>query len=106
QLTSRDVWQSWIDSIADLAHNYNVWKYCDPATNQDVGIITDETIRTGIRKVNERIALTVHLKYRVYYSGIHTPRGKLQALKNAVQPTTVDQKNQIRELYELQKKGP
>ncbi|KAF1986289.1 hypothetical protein K402DRAFT_332658, partial [Aulographum hederae CBS 113979] len=106
QLTSRDVWQSWIDSITDLALSYDVWKYCDPATTEEAGTITNDTIRTGLRKVNERITITVHQKYRIIYAGIHTPRGKLQALKDAIQPTTQDQKDQVRSLYEIQKKGP
>jgi hypothetical protein len=37
---------------------------------------------------------------------IYDPRSKIQALRNSLQPTTQDQKNEVSELYEVQKKGP
>ena len=49
---------------------------------------------------------TVDPKFRILYAGIHTEQGKLQALRDGIQPTTQDQKDEIRTLYEILRKGP
>jgi hypothetical protein len=84
KLQSREDWQTWIDSIADLATSYDVWKYCDPDAAKQPEVVTDDTGRTGLRKVNERITLTIHQKYQVLYAGIRTPQGKIQALRDVI----------------------
>jgi hypothetical protein len=104
QLKTRADWQIWIDSIADLAQSYDVWEYCDP--DESTTSPDEESVRLGLRKVNERITSTVQESHRILYAGIRSPRGKIQALSKALQPTTKDQTDEVRDLYEALKKGP
>lgn len=107
KLRSREDWYLWISSITSLGLNYNVWNYIDPEGIDEIpSPITEEITRTGLRKVNERIDMTVHQPLQVIYLDVHDPRGKLQALKASLQPTTQDQKDHLREAYEQQKLGP
>jgi len=86
-LTDHDSWQSWYDSIQNLATIYFVWEYCDPDSTETYNNDSPDYIRTGIRKVLERIDCTVTPKHRVFYTGCRTPREQLTKLRTTVEPT-------------------
>jgi hypothetical protein len=70
QLTSREIWHTWLSSITDLALNYDVWKYVDPEWIEEVPKpITDDTTHTGLQKINEHISSTVSQEFQIIYAG-------------------------------------
>ena len=86
-LTDRDSWQSWYDSIQNLAAIYFVWEYCDPDGTKEYNNQCPDGVRTGLRKVLERIDVTVTPTYRVYYLGCRTVHEQLTKLRMMVEPT-------------------
>lgn len=89
QLKSRTDWHSWMASIADLAVSYDHWQYIDP-DGAETTISKSEKTLTAIREVNKRITATIAPQFQVFYLDERQPRGKLQALRDALQPTTQD----------------
>src|SRR6185295_7893680 len=105
-LTDQDSWPTWYDSIQNLASIHFVWEYCDPDGTKDITARTSDSIRTGIRKVLERIDITVTLKHRTIYQGCRNPREQLAKLRMMMEPTIQDQKDSIRRMYDILIKGP
>jgi uncharacterized membrane protein YfbV (UPF0208 family) len=55
--------------------------------------------------VSDRISATIVESFRIFYARIHDMRSKLQALRQAVEPTSKNQKDRIRELYDTLRHG-
>ena len=94
-LTDRDSWQSWYDSIQNLAAIYFVWEYCDPDGTKEYNDQCSDNVRTGLRKVLERIDVTVTPTHRVYYLGCRTVHEQLTKLRMMVEPTAQDRKDAV-----------
>ena len=94
-LTDRDSWHSWYDSIQNLCHVHFVWNYCDPDGTKQYNEESSSEVRTGIRKVLERIDGTVTPTHRTFYEGCRTPREQLAKLRTMYEPTTQDYKDLV-----------
>ena len=105
-LTDQDSWQVWYDSIQNLASIHFVWEYCDPDGTKELTAKSSESIRTGIRKVLERVNNTVTHKHRIFYQGCRLPREQLAKLRMMMEPTIQDQKDSVRRLYDILIQGP
>jgi hypothetical protein len=103
-----------------------VWNYCDPEGIENlVFTVTrppDSASKDTIQKyhslqaiydsekkkydkISERIDVTVCQEFKQHYLGIHTVRGKLNALADSIQPTAKDQKQNVRSEFEKLRKG-
>jgi len=105
-LTDHDSWQPWYESIQNLAGIYFVWEYCDPDSTKKYDDQSSDSVRTGLRKILERIDNTVTPKHRILYTGCRTPREQLSNLRQMVEPTTQDRKDSVRRTYDNLIKGP
>jgi hypothetical protein len=125
-LNSRSNWTNWINSIEDLAVRNDMWIYCNPegiknlvfTANKPPDSANRDTIqryhslqaiynseKKKYNKVSESIDITVCQEFRQHYLGVHTVRGKLNALAESTQPTAKDQKQHVRTEFEKLKKG-
>ena len=126
-LNTRENWADWINSIEDLAICNQVWQYCDPEGIENLSFSADKPTASATKdtiqkyqgllaihqaelksynKIAERIDYTVCNEFKNHYRGQHNVRAKLVALANAIQPTTRDQQQNVRDEYENLKKGP